>query len=150
MLTLGLLNSKETLDWILIEGSDLDGIQVRTRDKVTVPSGQRSSELLWFRLELLGLLDSHSPDLIGIRMAEQPSGAGSLSIGRVEVQGVLLAAAEEAGAKVKEVYGATIRAALGGSKNGVEAAITASTVLSALPKTRREPALAATAAMLKR
>jgi hypothetical protein len=149
MIALGISNTKDQLDWLVMDGTDLTDLQVVEREKVQVPAGARQAELAWFRLELLSLIGRHDPARIGIRMAERPAGAGSLSIGRVEVQGVLLAAAGEANVAVKEVYGASIRSALGGSKDAVEATIQATTVLANLPKTRRDPALAATVAILK-
>jgi len=150
MRVLGIANSSSALDWACVDGNNVDDLHVNERGKVEAPPSTRSEQLAWVRRELLELVDRHRPDRLAVQAAVKPRGSGSLSVGRVEAQGVLLAAAGESGLDCKLVYGATVRSAFGvAKKQELQPAIAQTPAIAAVPKTRREPVIAALCGIVK-
>jgi hypothetical protein len=147
---LGIAYTKDQLDWACIDGTSLSDATIRDRDKAGAPAAAaREEQLAWVRNEVLGLIERCRPDKVAIRAAES-GGAGSLGVGRVEVQGVVLASVGEAGLICKRVYSATVRSVFGGGKKtATDAAIAGTPGMQSVAKTRRDPVVAAMCGLMK-
>jgi hypothetical protein len=142
----GLRCTKDSLDWVILDGVDRVTATVSERNKASAPAGERGAQLAWVRQEVLELLDRHQVDVVALRVNE--TGGRSISLDRSEVEGVVQEAVYSRGITCRRLYGATLRGAFR-AKTAADAETAAAQipVVAGVPKTRREPVVAAVAAM---
>jgi hypothetical protein len=149
MKVLGLRCHKDKLDWAFVEGDTRDVAVVVESKSVSAPDVERGPQLAWVRNEILELLDHVQPDRVQLRGVE-PGGQGN-SLPRAEVEGVVQEAVASREVPVKRIVSASLRSAFG-VKNGKEldAAAMQVTAISTTAKVRRDPVIAAVAALASR
>jgi hypothetical protein len=142
----GIRCTKNSLDWVVIDGADRVSATELERNKALAPAGDRGAQLAWVRQEVLELLDRHQVDVVALRVNE--TGGQSISLDRSEVEGVVQEAVYSRGITCRRLYGATVRGAFKArTAADAETAAAQISVVAAVPKTRREPVVAAVAAM---
>jgi Holliday junction resolvasome RuvABC endonuclease subunit len=148
MKTLGLRCTKDTLDWAVLEGSGRSDATILEQRRVPAPPGGRGEQLAWVRLEILALVDRHTPSQAAVRVVEG-SGMGS-SFGRAEAEGVVQECLAAKGVPCKRMVSASLRSAFGAKNKDQLAEIQdAVPCIATTAKTRREPVAAAVALLPK-
>lgn len=146
MTVMGMRCTKDSLDWVVLNGPDRVSATELERNKTSAPAGDRGAQLAWVRQEVLELLDRHHVDVVALRVNE--TGGKSISLDRSEVEGVVQEAVHSRGITCRRLYGATLRGAFKAKTAAdAEAAAAQIAVVAGVPKTRREPVVAAVAAM---
>lgn len=146
MKVLGLKLSKNKVSWALIDGETRATAKVLGHGSITAPKGDRGSELVWVRREVLELLDKHSPELVAMRIAD-PGGQGN-SLPRAETEGVAQEAVSSASAECRRFYAATIRGSFSAKKAAdLESALKAVPATASTPASRRDPVTVAVACL---
>ena len=146
MLTLGIKCSKDTLDWAVVQGSTRSGATEIDDGKATAPAGDRGAQLVWLRREVLELLERHPAEQVALRVAE--SSGQSLSLERVEVEGVVQEAIGSLGLTCHRLYAATLRSKYSArNAAALEAAYASEPLIAAKAKTRRDPLVVALAVL---
>lgn len=139
---LGVKCTKDTLDWVVLEGNDRESARVLAAKRVSAPTGDRGQQLVWVRKEIQELLQKYAVEEVVLRAVE-PGGQGN-SLPRAEVEGVIQEAVAAKGLTCRRVVAVSMRSAFS-AKNGaqLEAAVMAVPVVAATPKTRQDPVTAA-------
>ena len=115
MAVLGVRCTKDKLDWAVLDGNDRSSATVVEHRQVTVPAGDRPSQLVWVRREVIELLERHAIDVGAVRVAE--GGGQSVSLGRSEVEGVVQEVLASAGVAVVRHVSSSIRSAFSWNKH---------------------------------
>jgi hypothetical protein len=136
--------TKDRLDWAVINGLDRQSVIVVEHRQAAVPNGDRGSQLVWVRREVLELLERQPIEKSAVRVAE--GGGQSVSLGRAEVEGVVQEALAATGLEPRRHVAASIRAAFQATNNAELATRLATlAIVSATAASRREPVVSAVA-----
>ena len=146
MKVVGLRCTKDTLDWIVLEGTDRTTALPLERHKVAAPAGPHGSRLTWVRQEVLELLARHAADVVGLRVNDP--GGQSPSLERSEVEGVVQQGLHSQGVECERLFGATVRSRFKArTAADLDAVASGVPLLAATAKTRRDPVFAALAVL---
>ncbi|MGO9052965.1 MAG: hypothetical protein ACLQID_13485, partial [Streptosporangiaceae bacterium] len=144
MIVVGVRCTKDTLDWVVVDGAERSLASITEQRKVTAPVGQRGGQLAWVRKEVLELLERHAVEAAAVRVAE--GGGQSVSLGRSEVEGVVQEAFASAGVPQARHVAVTIRSAYGArTKADLAPIFSAVPAIEATGVSRREPVVSAVA-----
>ena len=144
MIVVGFRCTKDTLDWVVVEGAERSLASITEQRKVTVPAGQRGDQLSWVRKEVLELLERHAVEAAAVRVAE--GGGQSVSLGRSEVEGVVQEAFASAGVTPARHVAVTIRSTYGArTKADLAPVLAAVPAIEGTGTSRRDPVVSAVA-----
>ena len=112
MRVLGVRCSKDSIAWVVLEGTDRSDAKVVTSEEAPVaPKGTspdvRAAQLLWAWKETTEIVGRTGAESAGIKVNEAATGGA----GRCEVEGVVQAALADAGLTVKRFKAASFRSA---------------------------------------
>ena len=144
MKILGIKNGRDSLNWVVVQGSTRSDAVVLAYHEVTAPSGDRPDQLAWLRREILEMVTCHGVDGSSLRLAEAGM-SGAPNFGRAEMDGVVQATLADQKVPLKLYKSATVRSAFGKSKAIAEAAQNGLPSVSASAKTRRDQLIVALA-----
>lgn len=147
MRALGVRCTKNSVRWVLLVGREREQAVVTERNLVSVPTGlERGAELAWARQEVIELVGRCRPDVVALRATE--AGAKRISVGRAEMDGVVLEALTSKGLDARRLLAASVRGAFA-AKNNAELAslVEGVAALDDVPKAYENTTMAALAIM---
>ncbi|WP_436523645.1 hypothetical protein [Actinoplanes sp. HUAS TT8] len=114
---LGVKCTKNTLDWVILEGVDRASATKVDSGYAKAPAGTRGEELVWVRKEILEITGKQDLSMVAIRAAE--AGGQGNSLPRAEVEGVVQEAIASSGLECRRILAVSLRAAFS-AKNATE------------------------------